>query len=122
MQLPKKGRLLIITSSLKDVMVLTQHGFPAICFNGEGYGCDPGTSSFEPVKLTIKALRRRFSKIAVLFDSDEAGRQLAEKFSRHHKVPIILIGPQKDPSDFQRKHGSKKTFRELKKSLSKAFR
>lgn len=121
-QLPKKGRLLIITSSIKDVMVLKQHGFPAICFNGEGYGCDPSSSSFDVVKSTIKGLKRRFEKIVLLLDSDEVGKANSAKFSLHHKIPTTFIGPQKDPSDFQRKHGVRKTFRVLKQLMSKSLR
>lgn len=121
-QLPKKGKLLIITSSIKDVMVFTQHGFPAICFNGEGYGCDQSSESYFVVKNTIKALRKRFGKIVLFLDSDGPGIANASKFSRLHKVPFTYTNCEKDPSDFQRRFGPKVTFRTIKKKLSKVLR
>lgn len=121
-QLPKKGNLVVITSSVKDVMVLRQHGFPAICFNGEGYGCDPDSLSYIPVKNVVRALKKRFTNVVLLLDSDEAGRTNAAKFSLSHKVPYTYTNKNcKDPSDFQKKFGQKATFRMLKRRFAKSF-
>jgi hypothetical protein len=121
-QLPKKGKLLVITSSIKDVMVFRQHGIPAICFNGEGYGCDKMSESYEVVKNTLRGLRKRFTHMVLFFDSDRVGRVNSARFSELHKVPYTFVLKRKDPSDFQKAYGCVVTFRTIKKALSKALR
>lgn len=60
-QLPSEGELLIITSSLKDVIVLSKLGYPAIAFVSE--------HNMPNQQLCIN-LHRRFIKVAILLNND----------------------------------------------------
>ena len=63
-QLPKKGDILIITKSLKDVMCLHEMGIPAI---------SPSSESTFISDTALEALKKRFKRILVCFDRDNAG-------------------------------------------------
>jgi hypothetical protein len=97
--LPKKGGLLIITSSLKDVMTLYELGYTAIAPTSE--------SSFVPEKYFYKQ-SGRFKKIILFMDSDVPGMQSNEKLSKKWNLNYVSI-PQgygtKDISDFVKKYG-----------------
>lgn len=122
LQLPKKGNLCIITSSIKDVMVLRQHGFPAICFNGEAYGVNKNSTSGKFVSDTITILKKRFKNVILFLDNDEPGIQAAVKLQQINSIPLMCLTVEKDISDYQKKKGTHKTFRILKKMLSKKLR
>ena len=73
-KIPEYGDVLCICSSLKDSLCLYANtGIPAICPQGEGYRIST---------TAINELKRRFKKIYILFDNDEAGildgKKLAE--------------------------------------------
>jgi hypothetical protein len=82
-QLPQKGSVLFITSSIKDIMVLRQHGFNAVCFNGEGYGTSD--KSYSELQPFIVGLKKRFKHIILFLDSDDAGVSYAMKLSNKIK-------------------------------------
>lgn len=63
-QLPDNGELLIITKSLKDVMVLYEMGYNAISPSSE--------TTFIPNE-SLEALERRFKRILLCFDRDNTG-------------------------------------------------
>lgn len=93
-QLPEKGELLIITSSLKDVMVLDLMGYNAIALGGEGNGI--------PDKI-LDYLWDCFDNILIFYDNDEAGMKYADKLSNeigtgYFHIPIEYS--TKDISDF----------------------
>jgi hypothetical protein len=93
LQLPDKGDILIITKSLKDVMVLYELGFNAIAPQSE-------TPNFN--EDLIEDLRKRFKKIVVWYDNDAPGVRnsilLTEKIEADYfNIPK---GMPKDPSDF----------------------
>lgn len=93
-QLPKQGDLLIITKSLKDVMVLYELGYTAIA---------PSSESTEIPKDIIAELKTRFKRIVLFFDNDEAGIKHSLKYSDKYKFERIQINPSegiKDISDF----------------------
>jgi hypothetical protein len=123
-QLPRKGVLCFITSSIKDIMVLRQHGFPAICFNGEGYGKGDNEPTNKVVTTYASILAKRFRYRLLLLDHDEAGISASAVISRKLKVPYVTTGFEsaKDISDYQRKHGPNKTFRLLKKLIKSKFK
>lgn len=92
-QLPRNGKVLIITSSLKDTLTLRNLGFLAINPTSE--------NSRKGLMLIARELNQRFEKIYVLLDNDRPGiyatRVLAQKTGWK---PLYL--PQhflKDPSD-----------------------
>jgi len=101
-------------------MVLKQHGFNAICFNGEGYGTTD--KSFSDISPFIKGLKQRFKYLVLFLDGDEAGRQYSLKLvSKLRCRSINLLSKQKDISDYQKTFGVRKTHKTLKKLLSKTF-
>lgn len=105
-QLPETGEVLVITKSLKDVMVLWKYGIPAIAPSGE---------SSEISAELINDLRKRFTNIFSLFDFDRTGRKAAfclrDKF---HIPPFFFTNGYfgtkdygaKDTSDYYLKHGN----------------
>lgn len=94
-QLPEKGELLYITSSMKDVMTLYSLGFTAMAPQGEGY-------RFEPE--LIEELNSRFKTIIILYDSDDDGIVCAKKLNAYSKWSYQLIEEDnpdiKDISDY----------------------
>lgn len=93
-QLPKKGDLLIITKSLKDVMVLYGLGYNAIA---------PSSESTEISKEKITELSSRFKRIVLFFDNDEAGIKHSNKYVNKYNFQRMQINPSegiKDISDF----------------------
>lgn len=61
-QLPKKGKKLILTSSLKDVMTVdAMLGLPAVALQAEGV---------KPKKYVLEELHERFPEIILLYDND----------------------------------------------------
>lgn len=92
-QLPKKGNILIITKSLKDVMCLYEIGIPAISPSSE--------STFIPDDM-LEQLKKRFKRILVCFDRDEAGIKNLRKISLKTGLEPILVNKRfhaKDISD-----------------------
>jgi hypothetical protein len=92
--LPKKGDLLIITSSLKDVMVLFELGYVAVAPTSE--------MSFVPEEY-LKKQNARFQRIIAFMDSDDAGYQANLRWWNKYGIGYIMIPEEyksKDISDF----------------------
>lgn len=122
-QLQKRGVLCFITSSIKDVMVLRQHGFPAICFNGETYGLAENTEASKVIDMYVKILKSRFKYVCLFLDNDEAGLLASATLARKHRLPYVTTGSVfKDISDYQKAFGVVKTFRHLKKKIRSQFK
>jgi len=92
-QLPEKGELLIVTKSMKDVMLLYELGYNAVAPNSESTGID--SSVFEDLK-------KRFNKIVLFYDNDEAGIKASNVFSEIYNIPYMMLDPSdaKDISDY----------------------
>jgi DNA primase len=104
-QLPKTADLLIITKSLKDVMVYKRLGLPAIAMQGE---------SVLPEQQTIDELQSRFATIVTNYDFDKAGISTANQLKRLYGFsPMMFTNGRfgypdhqaKDISDYVKKHG-----------------
>lgn len=98
-QLPKTGDTLIITKSLKDVMVLYEMGISAISPSSE--------STFIPDNV-LEDLKKRFKTIYILFDRDQAGVKYLRKLSLKTGLKPILIHKKfkaKDISDAVKVNG-----------------
>ena len=122
-QLQKRGVICFVTSSIKDVMVLRQHGFPAICFNGETYGTSENGDASKVVDMYFKILKSRFKYICLFLDHDSAGISSSAILGRKHRVPFVTTGSsEKDISDFQKKYGVYKTYRLVKKLIRSQFK
>lgn len=99
--LPKTGEYLILTKAMKDVMVLSTLGLPAICPTSE-------SRLIEPEHLM--PFFERFKYIVVWYDADEVGNHMAdimyEKYKEFGLVKLehnIKLG--KDVSDIVKAHG-----------------
>ena len=106
-RVPETGDRIVICSSLKDALCLScQLGIPAIAPQGEGYNIS---------ESACKELRRRYKKVFICFDTDEAGKKdaeaLAEKTGFINVVPDL--GKQKDLSDYYKSLKNKEEFKKL---------
>ncbi len=99
-QLPNKGDLCIIASSLKDVMCLFEMGIPAIAMQSEMQ---------LPLRKTIEELRGRFKQVAVFYDNDftnpnNPGQTMAKKICKEYSPMRNIYLPEdygvKDLSDY----------------------
>ena len=98
--LPKEGDLLIITSSLKDVMTLYELGYTAIAPTSE--------TSFVPATYFEKQ-NKRFKRIIVFMDSDDTGIKRSIELNKRWNLEYILIPKEyerKDISDYNKKYGN----------------
>lgn len=86
-QLPPKGELLIITKSMKDVLVLKLLGFNACALQSEQHHLEQ--DFFDHIS-------KRFKKIILLYDNDEAGRKGATKICNKYNLTYIEI-----PDDYE---------------------
>lgn len=111
-QLPKNGKLLVITKSQKDVMLFDTFGIPAIAPNSE-------TQFISEERLS--ELRKRFKNIILLYDSDKTGVKFMNKIKKQHHDLIICMIPRKyeakDISDFYQKYGKDKTIEGIKEYI-----
>jgi hypothetical protein len=119
-QLKKKGDMLIITSSLKDVMVLYEMGFNAICFSSEHISTRINSDSYKFNKSLLEGFSERFKTIVLLLNSDEVGINAAKQASKAFNIPYTYLNPfgPKDPSDLVDKIGFKKAKKQIKKLLT----
>lgn len=117
LQLNQTGSVCLITSSMKDVMVLHELGIPAVCLNGEGYGKHGDTK--EVMARLIHNLSKRFRYLFFFMNNDEAGMQFNAQLARAHFVSYmyIPIGYPKDISDYIERFGRRKTWKLMKKLI-----
>lgn len=116
-QLPEKASLLVITKSLKDVMVLRKLGY---------YSISPSSETSLIPKTVIDECLKRFKKIIVLYDYDESGLKGAQKMKDKYGFENVVI-PQhyfelynvKDVSDFIKDFGKVKTKKILKQIIKR---
>lgn len=99
-QLPEGNRdILIITKSLKDVMVLYEMGYDAISPSSE--------TTFIPDEM-MDALKNKYKHIFILYDRDKTGMMKAKEYSRKYGIPAFFINKRfasKDISDAVQQNG-----------------
>lgn len=108
-QLPKKGDLLIITKSLKDVMVYYEINIPAIAPQGEYIVIS---------KEVMKDLKKRFKKIITNFDNDETGINLSMKYKKLYDIDYFLLQDYKDPFEYSCNLGLNKLKEKIKNEIN----
>ena len=111
-QLPKKGDLLIITKSMKDVMCLYEMGYTAI---------SPASESTFLTPDVIDALKFRFKRILICFDRDVPGVKNMRKISLKTGLNGFLVHKKfqsKDISDAIKNNGLEVIKNWLKETLS----
>jgi hypothetical protein len=112
--LPKEGELLIITSSLKDVMTLYELGYIAIAPTSE--------TSFVPDKYFLKQ-NTRFKRIILFMDSDKTGIEANIRLSEKWNLSYIIIPEgynSKDISDLVKNY-NKETANKLLYEVCKMY-
>ncbi len=111
-QLPKSGKICVITKSQKDCMTLYSLGIPA---------CAPNSETVIPSENIIKDLKSRFKYIICLWDNDYTGISFLNKFKRKYPELIYTWIPRKlgakDISDFYKENGKQKTLNLIKEFL-----
>lgn len=96
-QLTYTSDLLIITKSLKDVMVLYELGIEAIALNSE-------MSFIE--ETVFNSLKEKYKHIVLLLDNDDTGKKASVKHSLAHNIPYYIFSDKlklkniKDCADF----------------------
>lgn len=109
-QLPKEEKLLVITKSLKDVMLFQEMSIPAVAPHSE--------VSFLPAPV-LDDLKKRFKTIIIWFDEDKTGKEMATKFSQLHMLRTTFTGisEAKDITDYFKLFGATKTQNLLREKL-----
>lgn len=115
LNLLSSSKVLIITSSLKDVMVLNSLGFQAIAFQSEL------VKKSEFIDSLIGKLKLLFTYIFVLFDNDLTGQVRSQQLVDEYDLINIRQTYLKDISDYHAKFGKYKCFRYLKRRISRSF-
>lgn len=106
-QLQNNGDLLVITKSLKDVMVLSELGYASIA---------PQSEQASIPKKVMDEMKARFKNIVIFFDYDDGGVKGAKKLSEKYNIPCKFISKHyldlyniKDISDFRKEMGEEQT-------------
>jgi hypothetical protein len=103
-QLPWIGEKLVITKSLKDVIVLSKLGYPAIAPHGESHFLD---------KNIMQKLLNRFKSITIIYDKDSSGEAGSKTLMKAYNLNRVFLKGAKDASDFIEKYD----YRQLKEYL-----
>lgn len=110
--IPKSGKLLCITKSLKDVMTLYSLGVPAIAPNSETQFIS---------ESVLNDLKNRFKHVVVLFDNDQTGISFMNRIKKQHPEFIYTWIPRKyrakDISDYYKEYDKNKTINLIKEFL-----
>ena len=111
-QLPKSGKVVVITKSMKDVMCLHSFGIPAIAPNSE--------TQFVSEKV-LEELKQRFKHIILLYDNDLTGVRFTNKIRKQYPELKIALIPRntgvKDISDYYCMYGKQKTQEFIKQGI-----
>lgn len=83
-QLPDKCNHIIITKSLKDIIVLRKLGYYAIAPNGENHTIP---------QVVIDKLRKNkdTTKFTIFYDNDEAGQKACDKLKQKYNFYFIML-------------------------------
>ena len=111
--LPKNGGdYIVITKSLKDVMLLYEFGIPAVAPNSENQFV---------TESQLEKIKSKFKTILVFYDNDLAGIQGMCRIKKIHPELKFAFIPKKyeakDISDFYKKYGKQKTKELIDKAI-----
>lgn len=112
-KLPKKGKVCVITKSMKDVLSLYSFGIPA---------CAPNSEVIIPSEAIVKDLTSRFNYVFCLWDNDRTGVSFLLKIRKKYPQLHCFIIPRrlgaKDFSDLVEKYGTNKTSEFIKEFIN----
>jgi len=94
--------LLIICSSLKDMMSLDTLSYPVECVA-------PNSENTMLAKSVLIAYSLKYKGIITFFDNDTAGKNAMNKYKDKYGIPGIFLNMSKDLSDSMKDFGVKKT-------------
>lgn len=95
-EMEKEGEVLLITKSLKDVVVLRKAGYPSFA---------PQAESVHISHEVMAELKKSFQTIIILYDNDAPGKAAAEAIALDHNLPLFFLPDgTKDASDFVEKY------------------
>lgn len=100
---------LFICSSLKDIMAMR-----SLKIEGDYIAPASENSSLEPIMNWIHG---EYNEKYVIFDNDEAGMKMMEKYKQEFDLPYLHLDLSKDISDSVKDHGAKKVKEHLIKLL-----
>ena len=113
-QLPKSGKLLVITKSMKDCLSMYSCGITAIA---------PCSENLFVSDNVLVDLKKRFRYIVVFYDNDLPGISNMKKIQKNHPELNFFFIPRhyeaKDFSDFYAKYGRKVTLETIKDYINK---
>lgn len=113
-QLPKSGKLLVITKSMKDCLSMYSCGITAIA---------PCSENLFVSDNMLEDLKKRFRYIVVFYDNDLPGISNMKKIQKNHPELNFFFIPRhyeaKDFSDFYAKYGRKVTLEIIKDYINK---
>ena len=89
-QLPAEGPLLVITKSMKDVMLFHEFGVAA---------CAPQSEVHPVSDEQIEDWKKRFERIVVVYDFDYTGVKNANKLRKQYGLGYAFVEGAKDLSD-----------------------
>ncbi len=114
-KVPEYGEQICICSSLKDALCLWANtGIPALAVQGEGYNISD---------TAISELKRRYKKVYIAFDGDEAGIKDSITLQKTTNFKIIdcpLLERAKDWSDIYYYFGKEKLIKEFNIKLKES--
>lgn len=91
-QLPKIGEVLVLTKSLKDVMSIKDClGIPSVGLQSE---------SILIKDSVMEEYKSRFKHVICLFDNDNAGQKLTDKFVEKFNIPFFYMPKVDKVTDF----------------------
>ena len=89
-QLPETGPLLVVTKSMKDVMLFYEYGIPAVA---------PQSESFCFNDPCVLDWQKRFKRIVIVYDYDYTGVKFANKWRKKYGWDYAFVEGAKDLSD-----------------------
>lgn len=105
-QLKRESKLVVVTKSLKDVMVFYEYGIEAIASHSE--------SNILP-QFVLDYLHAHYEHVVIWYDND--GKTQAEKYEEP-KVYVPIESGEKDPSDYRRRYGHEATHQLIYSTLN----
>lgn len=117
-QLPPKGKTLIISKSMKDVMLLRDMGIFAVSFMSEALP-EKESESRTFIENKVQEYRKRFDNVFALMDNDDPGKRASKLWEDIYGVKALMIpdNEEKDPSDISQTKGFDYTKRLIKKLI-----
>jgi len=108
----KNHDYLLISSSLKDTMVIKSAGLKIDVVA-------PDSENTMIKKETIDEFKKTYKKVLTLFDNDEPGIKAMKKYKEEYDIDYVYFNLEKDVADAVKVHGIVQTFSKLIPAIGK---